>query len=243
MLGAFDIRNDLDCAMPTNATLLKFADLAAEQWGLLTRQQALDAGVAPATLARMIGELLLPVARGVYRVATAPIPDLLDLRAAYLQLAPEVPVWQRKEKHGVVSHRSAASVYRFGAFPADTQQFSLPERRRVRRSDVRIYVDGSKDGTSIVLSGLLVSRPSRIVADLLRDEEDQEGVAQIVVDALRSGVDSPRTFAWELAPLARRLGFREDDGDGALRWLLEVGGDSAVRASALEALAAPAPAR
>ena len=42
--------------MPTNANLQKVAELAVDQWGLLTRQQALEAGIAPATLARMTGE-------------------------------------------------------------------------------------------------------------------------------------------------------------------------------------------
>lgn len=236
-MGALLIRFDLKCGVPSSATLQKMADLAAEQWGLLTRQQALDARIAPATLARMIGELLQPVARGVYHVAIAPIPDLLDLRAAYLQLAPEVPVWQRKGEHGVVSHRSAAAVYRLGHLPADTHQFTLPERRRVRRSDVRIYVDRLEEKPWVALSGLLVARPSRIVADLLRDEEDDEAVAQIAVDALRNGSDRPSAFVQELAPLARRLGFREGAGESVLRWLLELGGDQEVARSALERLA------
>lgn len=223
--------------MPSSATLQKVADLTADQWGLLTRQQALDAGIAPATLARMIGELLQPVARGVYHVAIAPIPDLLDLRAAYLQLAPEVPLWQRKGEHGVVSHRSAAAVYRLGHLPADTHQFTLPERRRVRRNDVRIYVDRLEERPWAVLSGLLVVRPARIVADLLRDEEDHEAVAQITVDALRNGSDRPSTFVEELAPLARRLGFRDGAGERVLRWLLEIGGDQEVARSALKTLA------
>ena len=223
--------------MPSSATLQKVADLAADQWGLLTRQQALGAGIAPATLARMTGELLQPVARGVYHVAIAPIPDLLDLRAAYLQLAPEVPVWQRKGEHGVVSHRSAAAVYHLGHLPADTHQFTLPERRRVRRSDVRIYVDRLEEKPWVALSGLLVTRPSRIVADLLWDEQDHEAVARIAGDALRNGSDRPSTFVEELAPLARRLGFREGAGESVLRWLLEIGGDQEVARSTLEALA------
>jgi len=223
--------------MPTNANLQKVAELAVDQWGLLTRQQALEAGIAPATLARMTGETLQPVARGVYLVATAPIPDLLDLRAAYLQLAPEVPVWQRKGEHGVVSHRSAAAVYRLGDLPADIHQFTLPERRRVRRSDVRIYVDRLDEKPWIALTGLLVTRPSRIVADLLRDNEDFEAVARITVDALRNVRDYPRTFVEELSPLARRLGFRDGAGESVLRWLFEIGGDQDVAKRAIETLA------
>jgi hypothetical protein len=33
------------------------------------------------------------VAYGVYRLAGSPTPDHLQLRAAWLQLAPDVPAW------------------------------------------------------------------------------------------------------------------------------------------------------
>jgi hypothetical protein len=50
------------------------------------------------------------VAHGVYRLAGAPPPDYPDLRAAWLQLAPQVPAWERTPEQGVVSHRSAAAL-------------------------------------------------------------------------------------------------------------------------------------
>ena len=223
--------------MPINRNLEKIAGLAGEQWGLITRQQALDAGVPPATLERMTNELLEPVARGVYHLAVSPLPDLLDLRAAYLQLAPEIPVWRRKGEHGIVSHRSAAAVYRLGDLPADIHQFTLPERRRVRRPDVRIYVDRLEEKPWVVLGGLPVTRPSRIAADLLRDNEDPEAIAQITVESLRNIQDYPRVFVEELSRIARRLGFQEGAGESVLRWLLELGGDQEVASRALEMLA------
>ena len=58
-----------------------------------TWQIGAASGVAPATFARMAGDgtILERVARGVYHVAGAPLPDHLDLRAAWLQLAPATP--------------------------------------------------------------------------------------------------------------------------------------------------------
>lgn len=38
---------------------------------------------------------------------------------------------------GVVSHRSAAALYRLGDLPADVHEFTLPARRQTRRVDVR----------------------------------------------------------------------------------------------------------
>jgi hypothetical protein len=43
--------------------------------------------------------------------------------------------------------------------------------------------------------GLLVTRPQRTAADLLRSREDPEAVAQVIADALRRGHASPGEFA------------------------------------------------
>ena len=75
-----------------------------------------------------------------------------------------------------------------------------------------------------------MTRPSRIASDLLRDREDPEAVAHIVVEAIRGIRDYPAKFVETLAPHARRFGLREGDGMGLLRWLVGlVGGDPDLR--------------
>ena len=74
-------------------------------------------------------------------------------------------------------------------------------------------------------SGLLVTRPQRTAADLLRSREDPEAVAQVVADALRHGHASPGEFAAALAPSAALHGFRRGDGMSLLQWLLDLAGD------------------
>jgi predicted transcriptional regulator of viral defense system len=101
----------------------------------VTRRQAENvAGLAPATFARLAsdGSILERVAHGVYHLTGAPLPDHLDLRAAWLQLAPEVPAWERRPDQGVISHRSAAALYGIGHLPADTHDFTLPARQQTR---------------------------------------------------------------------------------------------------------------
>lgn len=210
--------------MPQASTLSRIASLAEEQWGLITRRQAETAGVSEATLKRMTRRSTLErVAHGVYRLAGAPVPDHLALRAAWLQLAPEVPAWERTADQGLVSHRSAAALYGIGHLPADRHEFTLPRRRQSRRSDLRLH-QGSI-GKWIVFRGLPVTQPSRIAADLLADREDPEAVAHIVADAIREVHDYPGTFADALAPHAASLGLQRGDGFGLLRWLLELVGD------------------
>ncbi len=208
------------------STLGRLARIAEDQWGLVTRRQAELAGVSQATLQRLASEGVLErVAHGVYQLAGAPPPDHLDLRAAWLQLAPDIPAWERTSEQGVVSHRSAAAIYRLGHLPADRHEFTLPTRRQSRRPDVRLHQRSLRAEEWISLSGLPVTRPARIAPDLLDDKEDPEAVAHVVADAIRGAYDYPGTFAVSLARHAARFGLRRDDGLALLRWLLDLVGD------------------
>jgi len=193
----------------------------------VTRRQIEQAGIGATTIDRLTapGGGLERVAYGVYQLAGTPTADHPELRAAWLQLAPDVPAWRRKAEQGVVSHRSAASVYGLGHLPADQHEFTLPRRRQSRRPDVRIHVRALADGEWITLHGLPVTRPSRIASDLLWEHEDPEAVAQIVAEAVKGVLDYPGTFADSLAPHAAHFGLRKGDGIALLRWLLELVGD------------------
>jgi|SRR5271165_6150920 len=211
----------------SKTTLKRIAEIAEEQWGLVTRRQLADAGVAPTTLERLTapGSTLERVAHGVYHLEGAPLPDHVGLRAAWLQLAPEVPAWKRDAAECVVSHRSAAALYRIGHLPADRHEFTVQHRKQTKRSDVRLHRRSLRDGEWIELRGLPVTRPSRIASDLLYDHEDPEAVGQVVADAIRKVFDYPGTFADKLAPHASRFGLRRNDGLALLQWLLDLVGE------------------
>src|SRR5262245_50765439 len=146
------------------------AEVAENQWGLVTRAQALAAGVPRATFARLVAAgALVRVAHGVYRIAGGLDPGHLDLRAAWLQLDPLTPAWQRvrSDDVAVVSHRSAAELYVLGDLIADTHEFSVPVRTQTRRRDVRLYLRQVPPEDRDVVDGLPVTGAHRIVADLL----------------------------------------------------------------------------
>jgi hypothetical protein len=209
--------------MPYASTLSRLAEIAEDQWGLVTRQQANAARIPPATITRLVGSGVLErVTHGVYRLAGVPLADHLDLRAAWLQLAPGVPAWKRTAEQGVVSYRSAAALYGIGDLPADRHEFTMPGRRQSRRPDVRLHVGRIDDGDWIALRGLPVTRPSRIAADLLAERTDPQAVGQLVTDAIQGVFDYPGTFARKLAPYASQFGLRKGDGLATLRWLLEL---------------------
>jgi len=200
--------------------------IAEEQWGLLTKQQIEAVGVAWSTLSRQVQRGVLDrVAHGVYRVRGSADIDHLDLRAAWLQLSPAVPAWDRQADDGVVSHRSAAALYGIGHLAADIHEFTLSARKQTRRPDVRLHRGRLSKGSWIVIRGLPVTRPHRIAADLLAEREDPGAIAELVADALRLVYDYPATVADAIAPYSRTYGFRQGDGIGLLRWLLSMTGD------------------
>ena len=209
------------------SSISSLSAVAADQWGLVTRRQAVRAGIPRATLDRFVSDedLVERVAHGVYRLKMAPTPDHLALRAAWLQLAPDVPAWERRPEQGVVSHRSAAALYGIGDLPADRHDFTVGTRKQSRRPDIRLHHRQLRDAEWIALRGLPVTLPARITADLLRENEDPEAVAQITADAIRAAYDRPASFAEALAPYAARFGLRRGDGLALLSWLLDLVGD------------------
>ena len=213
--------------MPRSSSLTLVGELAQDQWGLVTRRQLVDAGIGSTTVERLVGPggALQRVAWGVYQLAGTPVPDHRDLRAAWLQLAPQTPAWSRATGQGVVSHRSAAALYGLGQLPADQHEFTVPRRHQSRRPDVRIHVRPVGEDERATLGGLPVTTPRRIVTDLFRAREDPEAVAQVVAEAIKRGHDSPGALATALAPHALAHGFRQGDGLALLRWLLDLTGD------------------
>jgi hypothetical protein len=210
-----------------SSPLTRIRDVAEGQWGLVTLQQAMAAGVAWRSLSRLVeGELLERVAHGVYRVRGAAEPDHLQLRAAWLQLDAARPAWQRLDdpEVAVVSHASAAALYGVGDLRADVHEFTLPQRRQTRRDDVRIHRGRVPPERRVVLGGLPATRAGRMIGDLLADHVDPDAVAQITAEVFDRVLDYPRDVADGLAPQAQGFGFHRGDGLALLDELLRRAG-------------------
>jgi predicted transcriptional regulator of viral defense system len=199
--------------------------IADEQWGLCTRTQALAAGIAPSSLARLLRDgRLQRVAHGVYRVSGAGELDRLELRAAWLQLDPATPAWERVHSPAValVSHTSAASLYGVGDLRADVHEFTVPTRRQTRRADVRIHRADATGKQRILLAGLPATRAARMIGDLIGDHVEPPSVARITAEVIDRVFDHPSNVAECLAPYASRFGLRRGDGVGLLDYLLDL---------------------
>lgn len=207
--------------------LRRIRDVAEGQWGLVTLRQARAADVSWSGVTRLVeAGLLERVAHGVYRVRGAAEPDNLGIRAAWLQLDPGRPAWERLDDRdlAVVSHTSAASLYGVGDLRADVHEFTMPSRRQTRRADVRIHRDRIADEQRLLLHGLPVTRAGRMIGDLLGDHVDPDSVAQITVEVLDRVLDHRGVVAECLGPYAGRFGFARGDGVALLDDLLRRAG-------------------
>jgi predicted transcriptional regulator of viral defense system len=209
--------------MSVMAALGKLADLAEAQRGLVTTRQAEARGVARRDLARLAaGGGLERVAYGVYRVAGAPRDGLVELRAAWLQLAPWLGVDQRRAEDGVVSHASAAVVYQVGLLEPFRFEFTVPPPRRVRsrRQDVAIH-RARLDAEDVAwMAEMVVTVPVRMVADLAAQRFDGDHLAGVVIDVLAKGLTDRRRIESVLAPYAAGYGLSAGDGRGLVADLL-----------------------
>ncbi len=210
------------------SAVARLSDLAEGQWGLVTRGQARQMGVAWSTLSHLARPdgTLERIAHGVYRLRGSADPGHLSLRAAWLQFDPATPGWERLDRPdlALVSHASAAQLYDVGDLRADIHEFTLPVRRQTRRGDVRLHRGRVPDRDRLVLAGLPVTRAGRTIGDLLADHHEPDAVAQIIHEVLDRAYEYPSVVAEKLAPFATRFDRPSGDGVGLLDVLLAMTG-------------------
>lgn len=203
------------------------ADLASEQWGMITAAQARQRGESLRTLARLAQrDILERMAHGVYRLAGTPPSPLDDLRAAWLSLDPERTVSERlrDEKITVVSHRSAAKAQGLGDLDADVYEFTSPGRKQSRRTDIRLSKATLESSDWSVIDGLPVTTIARTITDLAQRQTDGGHMASVVRDALVKLHFDDQTIIQALTPYAHYYGVPHEQGKILfLRFLQDAG--------------------
>lgn len=193
--------------------------IAADQWGLITTKQAAAHGVSGVRLMRLTeAGLLERVSRSVYLVPAAGYPTHLEIKAAWLRLAPEKPAWQREAADpdsGVVSHTSACLLHELGDLPAGQVEITVPRRRVTREPDVRLPVAHLDPADITLVDGLPVTTPERTIVDLLRAHTDAGHVGGVIADADHRGLITVDTLADRVQPFTRPYGLAAT-ADGSL---------------------------
>jgi predicted transcriptional regulator of viral defense system len=209
--------------------VLDLADLAAEQWGLVTTAQARRVGVSPQTVARLTNQGALErMTHGVYRLTGTPPSPLDNLRAAWLALEPARRANERLREHApaVVSHRSAAAIHELGDLEADEFEFTIAERKQSRRPDIRIHRGQIGSEEWMAIDGLPVTTVVRTVADLADAHLDGGHLASVVRDALTRRQADDQQLIDVLRQHAHRYNAPMGDGEALLARLLQESGIS-----------------
>ncbi|WP_182874728.1 type IV toxin-antitoxin system AbiEi family antitoxin domain-containing protein [Microbispora sp. H10670] len=204
------------------SAMSSLSPIAETQHGLVTARQATCRGAHRRDLSRLVrAGVLEHVAHGVYRVAGAPRPELEELRAAWLQLAPELQTDRRGAAHGVVSHSSAALVYEVGLLSPQRWEFVIPPPRRfrTRRQDVAIHQAPLRPDDVEWVDGLLVTTPQRTVTDLANVHFDGGHLSLVAADMLDRQLAQPDDLAAALAPYAAAYGLPDATGHEFLEHL------------------------
>ncbi len=213
------------------AAALAVADVASDQWGIVTAAQMLNAGVTRVQLHRLEAAGVIDRAhQGVYRLVRFPGTPLDDLRAAWIATDRSRHVADRLDGSDplvVVSHLSATAVYAVGDLPADHHDFTATRRMRLSLPDVRMHVDkhlSPRDWTAV--DGILVTTAPRTVDDLVRSGIDGDHLGGIIRDLLQRDLAQADDLATALAPHAPSYGRPAGAGRQVLLDLLEQAGVS-----------------
>lgn len=238
------------CCMERVEALQVVGEIAADQWGLFTTQQADAAGVNRTTLTRLVSAGLVEhVTRGVHLVVAAGTPNHLEEKSAWLHLAPSRRAWERDaadQDNGVLSHRTACVLHGLGDIPAPQVEITVPRRRTTRISGIRLHRgDLTRDEITTTNDGLPVTTVERTIRDLIVAQVDGGHLGGVLNDALRRQLVDVQRLQVILADYAPAYGIAGDDGLRLLQHLMHQAGAevmfdgrSAVRMSAESSLEA-----
>lgn len=205
----------------------RLADLVAGQWGLVTTPQATALGVTHSHLNRLAEQdVITRLSHGVYQLRSAPSDRHVDLRAAWLALAPTLTAGQRLQNPNdgpIVSHASAASLHGWGDLTAYDSEFTFDGRKQTRRNAVRIHRGSTPMADVEIVDGLPATTAERLIADLLAAGYDTDHIGAVLAGAIRDRSIDLERLAERVAPYAMRRGFDHLAGDELVSALVRSG--------------------
>lgn len=205
----------------------QLSDLASGQWGLVTTPQATALGVTHSQLNRLAEqEIIARLSHAVYQLRSAPSDRHIDLRAAWLALAPKLTAGQRLRNPNdgpVVSHASAASLRGWGELTAYDSEFTFDGRKQTRRDGVRIHRASTPKADVEIVDGLPTTTAERLIADLLTANLDMDHIGGVLAGAIHDRSIDLEYLAERVAPHAVRRGFGDLAGSELVAALVRSG--------------------
>src|SRR6266851_8391675 len=155
-------------------------EIIGNQNGVISRKQALAAGLGPDVIVRLVGSgRLRPMWRGVYSVFNAQSTRGAELWAAVLHAGPGA----------VLSHQTAAEMQGLSDEPSSLIHVTIPEARRVEP-----------------VGGIVIHRSGRVQSarhPVLLPPRTR--IEESVLDLVQQATTFDRAFAWAAVACQRRL--------------------------------------
>lgn len=177
---------------------LRIADLAAIQFGVVSRRQAMDLGLSKSAITRLLQSgAWVRLHSGVFRVASSRPSWYQRLQAALLLAGPDA----------VLSYRSAGAVLRLEGIAAGAVEITVPRRTNYRGIKVH-FTQLLQPADVVTIDGFRVTSATRTLLDLAGVVE-AEVLETALDDALRRGLTSIPRLRWTLKVNShRRRGVR-----------------------------------
>jgi predicted transcriptional regulator of viral defense system len=181
----------------------QLADLAADQYGFVSQQDARELGVQPMTLIRMSERGALERrAHGLYRLRYFPASPL----DSYM----EATLWPRGAR-GVLSHETALDLYELSDVNPSKIHLTVPQGHRIRREIpalYRIHHETLADKDVAFHEGIPIVTP----AHAIRQSHATHLGPALIGQAIDHGERNGRLTRKEAAQLRREIGVKAGSG-------------------------------
>lgn len=186
------------------AVFTELAEVANEQYGFLTPEDARGLDIDPINLVRMFQRGHLERrSTGVYRMRLTP-PSPLD---AYM----EATLWPGRGVRGVLSDETALALYGLSDVNPAKIDLTVPRAHRIRRnipSVYRIHHEDLPEGDVTSYEGIPIVTPARAI----RQSHASHVGPALVGQAIDQGERNGRLSRREAAQLRRELGVKRGTG-------------------------------
>jgi predicted transcriptional regulator of viral defense system len=185
------------------AAFTQLADLASDQYGFVSQQDARAAGVQPMTLIRMAERGTLERrGHGLYRLHYFPVSPL----DSYM----EATLWPRGVR-GVLSHETALALYELSDVNPSKIHLTVPRSHRIRREIpalYRIHHENLADADMTFYEGIPIVTP----AHAIRQSHAAHLGPALIGQAIDHGVSNGRLTRKQAAQLRKEIGVKVGSG-------------------------------
>lgn len=170
--------------------------LIATQQGVISRAQAVEMGISRSTIRSQVAAGRWRVlSDGVYFAANSRPGRPSQLWAALLASG----------RGAVLSHRTAAEIFGFGASITGSIEVSIPdERQEVSVTGVRVRRSRLLPAKATTFEGWPITTPADTVLDLINEMKSPHAVVALLTDACRTKAVAPRQIMTAMSGRSRQ---------------------------------------